>query len=42
MSISDSSLSLDQLAQDIKTWGVELGFSAVGIADVDLHEAEEK
>ncbi len=42
MSISDSSRSLDQLAQDIKTWGVELGFSAVGIADVDLHEAEEK
>ena len=42
MSISDSSLSLDQLAQDIKTWGVELGFSAVGIADVELHEAEEK
>ncbi len=42
MSIFDSSLSLDQLAQDIKTWGVELGFSAIGIADVDLHEAEEK
>ncbi len=42
MSISDSSRSLDQLARDIKTWGVELGFSAVGIADVDLHEAEEK
>ena len=42
MSIFDSSLSLDQLARDIKTWGVELGFSAVGIADVDLRQAEEK
>ena len=42
MSIFDSSLSLDQLARDIKTWGGELGFSAVGIADVDLRQAEEK
>ncbi len=42
MAIFDPSLSLAQLAQDIKTWGAELGFSGVGIADVDLHEAEEK
>lgn len=30
------------LASDIKTWGLELGFSAIGIADVDLSQAEEK
>ena len=34
--------TLDQLAANIKTWGDELGFSAVGIADVDLANAEEK
>ena len=28
------------LAQHIKRWGQELGFDAVGISDVDLHEAE--
>lgn len=28
------------LAQRIKTWGRELGFDAIGIADIDLHEAE--
>lgn len=33
---------LDQVARDIKAWGTQLGFSAVGIADVDLHEAEKK
>ena len=33
---------LDQLATNIKTWGNELGFSAVGIADVELGNAEEK
>lgn len=42
MSISNPSQPLDQLAQHIKAWGTELGFSAVGIADVDLHQAEEK
>ena len=34
--------TLDQLAANIKMWGTELGFSAVGIADVDLGNAEEK
>jgi epoxyqueuosine reductase len=42
METPQSSLDLDQLARDIKTWGTELGFSAVGIADLDLHAAEEK
>ena len=30
----------DELACKIKDWARELGFSAVGIADTDLHEAE--
>ena len=34
--------TLDQLAANIKAWGNELGFSAIGIADVDLGNAEEK
>src|SRR5688572_33134368 len=29
-----------KLAQDIKTWGREVGFQAVGIADADLAAAE--
>lgn len=29
------------LAADIKRWGLELGFGAVGIADTDLSQAEE-
>jgi epoxyqueuosine reductase len=29
------------LSQQIKAWGVELGFQAVGISDIDLTEAEE-
>ena len=33
---------LDQLAHNIKTWGTQLGFSAVGISDVDLSVAEKK
>ena len=33
---------LNQLAANIKTWGNDLGFSAVGVADVDLANAEEK
>lgn len=32
--------ALDQLATTIKTWGRELGFQQVGIADVDLAEDE--
>ncbi|KKK83319.1 hypothetical protein LCGC14_2794590, partial [marine sediment metagenome] len=39
-----TSLSPDyqQLALDIKKWGLELGFSEVGITDIDLskHEAQ--
>ncbi len=42
MGTPQSASDLDQLARDIKTWGMELGFSAIGITDVDLHEAEEK
>ncbi len=34
--------TLEQLAANIKAWGNELGFSAIGIADVDLGNAEEK
>lgn len=30
----------EQVAQQIKAWGVELGFQQVGITDVDLAEAE--
>lgn len=32
---------LSGLAADIKRWGIELGFSAIGIADTDLGQAEE-
>ena len=28
------------LKQSIQSWATELGFSALGVADVDLHEAE--
>ncbi|MDQ3267499.1 MAG: tRNA epoxyqueuosine(34) reductase QueG, partial [Pseudomonadota bacterium] len=30
------------LATKIKEWGRELGFQAVGIADINLHNAEER
>ncbi|MTH47079.1 tRNA epoxyqueuosine(34) reductase QueG [Intestinirhabdus alba] len=33
-------LDLNQLAQNIKQWGLELGFQQVGIADTDLSAAE--
>jgi len=33
-------LDLDKLAADIKRWGVEMGFSGVGITDTDLSVAE--
>jgi len=33
-------LDLEQLAADIKIWGRELGFQQLGIADIDLSEAE--
>jgi epoxyqueuosine reductase len=42
MNTAHTASDLDQLARDIKTWGSALGFSAVGIADVDLSAAEEK
>ena len=32
---------LSNLAADIKQWGLELGFSAIGIADTDLTRAEQ-
>jgi epoxyqueuosine reductase len=32
--------ALDALARRIKTWGLELGFGAVGITDTDLSDAE--
>jgi len=35
-------LDLFELASAIKVWGRELGFAEVGIADVDLREAEER
>ncbi len=35
-----STIDLPQLALAIKAWGVELGFADVGIADVDLRDAE--
>lgn len=33
---------LEQLAQEIKCWGRELGFQQVGISDTDLSRAEEQ
>ena len=39
MSISDPRLLAD-LAARLKRWGQELGFQQVGIADIDLGEAE--
>ena len=35
-------LDLNQLAQKIKQWGLELGFQQVGITDTDLSESEPK
>jgi len=35
-------LNLNQLAQNIKQWGLELGFQPVGITDTELSEAEPK
>lgn len=42
---SDNAMSdpdLHQLAANIKTWGRELGFQQLGIADIDLGEAEQR
>lgn len=33
-------MNYEQLAQQIKVWGKELGFQKVGICDVDLSEHE--
>lgn len=38
--LSDNHLDLDRLAGQIKSWGRELGFQQLGIADVDLSVAE--
>ena len=35
-------LDLNQLAQQIKQWGTELGFQQVGITDTDLSASEPK
>ncbi|MDP5240209.1 tRNA epoxyqueuosine(34) reductase QueG [Uliginosibacterium sp. 31-16] len=35
------SIDVSTLVQDIRTWGLELGFSAVGVTDVDLRSAEQ-
>lgn len=41
--MSDSKPHIDfaQLTQRIKSWGLELGFQQVGIADIDLHSHEQ-
>jgi epoxyqueuosine reductase len=36
---ADRAVDFARLASEIKAWGRELGFSAVGIADVDVNEA---
>ncbi len=36
----NSQVDLNRLAADIKAWGRELGFQRIGIADVDLCDAE--
>ncbi|MES2262535.1 MAG: tRNA epoxyqueuosine(34) reductase QueG [Pseudomonadota bacterium] len=38
--MSVSATNLDELARAIKTWGIELGFADVRIADIDLGAAE--
>ena len=42
MCVSNSTPNYQQLAKNIKAWGQELGFSEVGITDIDLskHEAQ--
>lgn len=42
MHVSDVKPNYEQLAQQIKLWGQQLGFSEVGITDIDLtkHEAQ--
>jgi len=38
----DSTIDLNQLAVSIKHWGRELGFQQVGIADIELGDAEQR
>ncbi len=38
--INNSAIDYPALAQKIKTWGLELGFDAIGITDTDLTEHE--
>ena len=38
--LTNSQLDLRQLAANIKAWGIELGFQAVGVAGTDLGQAE--
>ncbi len=40
MSDTHSTINLNQLALDIKAWGMALGFQQVGITDIDLSQAE--
>lgn len=35
-----SEINFIKLAEDIKTWGSELGFQQIGISDIDLSEAD--
>lgn len=39
---TSSTIAFEQLAQDIKNWGAELGFQQVGITDVNLAEHGER
>jgi epoxyqueuosine reductase len=41
-SVMSQPLDLNQLAQNIKQWGAELGFQKVGITDTDLSASEPK
>ncbi|SHE21558.1 Epoxyqueuosine (oQ) reductase QueG [methanotrophic endosymbiont of Bathymodiolus puteoserpentis (Logatchev)] len=34
--------AMNELSQQIKHWGLELGFQQVGITDTDLHQAEQR
>ncbi len=40
MSNNQPAIDLNQIAQDIKAWGMALGFQQVGITDIDLNRAE--
>ncbi|MES9952608.1 MAG: tRNA epoxyqueuosine(34) reductase QueG [Candidatus Thiodiazotropha sp. 6PLUC2] len=42
MSVTMNADQLNNLSLQIKQWGIELGFDAIGIADTDLTEAESR